>query len=86
MPEIANEYSLRTYKKINLTGEEFYKALHQTPPYHYFASLANDLSELYNDLYPLEPFMVKNSSFDLKNSHLHRFNYFFQVWIQLIFF
>jgi len=72
LPHITNEYKSGTYETINLTCLQFFNAIRTTPPYHYFAATADSLGDAYHDLYPIEPLMVKNSSWKADESYLHR--------------
>lgn len=55
-----------------MTSSEFFDAIEHTPPYLYFAASADTLGSPYQDLYPIEPFMVKNASWTPQKSHLFR--------------
>jgi hypothetical protein len=63
-----------------MTSAEFFRKVANPPykEYFYYTASANDFGDLYNEFYPLEPFMIKNSSFKLEESHLHRWT---NVWI-----
>ncbi|PRP80005.1 hypothetical protein PROFUN_12292 [Planoprotostelium fungivorum] len=74
---VIENYRYTTYQRINLTSSQFFQEMKKTPPYHYYTASAEQLGPLYHDLYPIEPFMVKNSSWKIEESYLHRWT---NVW------
>lgn len=75
---VIDDYKVGTYEKKAMDAEQFFFEMSKTPPYHYFAGNADQLGEAYNDLFPVDPFIVKNDSWTPETSHLFRWT---NVWI-----
>jgi len=77
MEGIADSYKRGTYERVNMSSKEFFDLMDKTPPYFYYAASANELGRPYNDLFPIESLMVKNSTWTADKSYLHRWT---NVW------
>jgi hypothetical protein len=83
LPSIQQNYKQITYERVNMTAKQFFDVIRpqdengSKSPYYYYAATADTLGRPYNDLYPVEPLMVRTSSWTPDTSYLHRWT---NVW------